>query len=295
MYRKFFGLLVAAFLIAGFSNSARASILAANLTLDGNLDVISDNSVGFYSGDLGTPQIGDILQGLVRLENFNGTPTQGGTAWAIYSKVVTAVSNGNITFDAIAASSNDSIGKLLENSMGYTLPTLAAGSADDISMAIVTSSTTASLPAFNSSGFQATLNGAINSSDWNVEMLTGIVAGSDFHEVNNLTGSLLAFSGAYTIQYKSFGGGIKTVTSAQKRISTNATYSGDVVVYLGATISIPDGGTTSNPTGWDFTDAADYALNITPTPEPSTIAIWAAIGLGGCGLVARRRIKAKKA
>ena len=52
---------------------------------------------------------------------------------------------------------------------------------------------------------------------------------------------------------------------------------------------------TSGSSDHMFTDAGEFYGKFHVTPEPSTIAIWAALGLGGCGLVARRRMRAKKA
>ena len=67
---------------------------------------------------------------------------------------------------------------------------------------------------------------------------------------------------------------------------------GEIVIQNGVLEGFNSGVSGEN---WTFQDDGSYFINPSTVPEPSTIAIWAAIGLGGCGLVGRRRMKAKKA
>jgi len=269
-----------------------SSLFAPQLSFNGTRDIIRDDSVGVFSGNLSLPAVDDILQGIFKINDVDNTPSSAST-WGIYSFQVTSINQDTGVISFGAATGTNSIEAILGD-VGITAPAPDyAGSIANYGIAIISNpNSSISLPEFDNNFSQTLGNVVTDLTDaWRLEMLAGFVDSSDFHHVKLDDATSGRFRGAYSVMWDRWSNTNYRETTANVAGFDGNPYSGELVVDSNATITVPSNDT--NPSGWDFSDKADFALN--PVPEPSTIAIWAALGLGGCGVVARRRMKAKKA
>jgi len=311
-----------AFIMVGLCANAKASILGNLVSFDGSSDTFEDASVGLIlkganNSDTGQLQIGDKIQGLVHFNNIDGTADQdfGGSIWAAYAFVVASVNTteagGIVTSSTFTLAGDDVLSVLGVGSSGNAVDgrteTSYLGRTETSSIVILENKTSGL--GLGSTDGDLGLAGNIDDS-WSVVLsasLNNYIASAA--EKNPITGekydlkdlsdkpstvdtTFANFYATFNVTGHSFGSSTDFLDIYNPIVDAAFSDGG-----LGE-ISIADGSlktfnSATSGEDWDFADDGNYLMN--PVPEPSTIAIWAALGLGGCGFVARRRMKAKKA
>ncbi len=323
--------LIGALFFAGMSNVGEASLLYQLLTSNarGNVDSLEDSSAGWFrsgsSGDKltsGTLAINDLIQGVIRVDAINQgdggavLPVDGKEIYAVYSfkiasivdvdggsdvskrwKQVKLVAAGDLM--SSISSSTDGRGKTNLNSLGDS----------DVGVAILEKASAAPLAPTDINEITY-----FNDASWNLQQSYGFdtTDARDDYVITAKDGLFLPGGGTADVDLKdldqlttlnsTFGSG-QTIADfdasfvlegtvnieSQGLFNSSLGNSGDLIITDG-TIK-----TTSSTNGHMFEDGGTFNGKFHGVPEPSTIAIWAALGLGGCGFVARRRMKAKKA
>ena len=319
---KLMGVLVAATILVSSPTIGHASILANLLSSNSmnSLDELADSSAGWFarksggsyskltSGNL---EIGDYVQGVIKIDAVNSVdPTTKGTAiFAAYSfKIAGATDNGNGGWSAMQLETGGDVLSLI-NATDVRADKNENGLSDsDAAVAIMEKSTTANIAPTEFADL-----GDFDSS-WNTVLSAGFSTdGSDADKLDD-----------YVISARSIGGNQVNLRDLTTLASLNSTYGNSATIadfeaafliqgkednLTYQSVAVPGSniettadfyitnGTlkTSSSSDHMFTDAGEFYGKFHATPEPSTIAIWAALGLGGCGFVARRRMKAKKA
>ena len=325
--RNLFCIALAFSMLTGLGSTSQASIFYDNIGVnDGQDDRLSDQSLGWFvtSGsnrpNADTIVAGDKIRGLIRMDLVN-TVDPGNTLWAAYEFEIASISDSD-TSDSVAndtvlfqngdvmswlsggSSGGQSIDTTALNTGSYAnssfvlLETGSGGTTLDFNTvyregeAIYKDSTKAAA-AFD--GWNALLTGSISSSTDAYGLTNGLVNLGSFAAVNAVSGG---------VDFANIEGGLSVSswdsTTLAKSWAPSKTGEGQLSSKLGigSEIFISGGFVTGTFTqqsdrNFDFVDRGEFFIN--PVPEPSTIAIWAALGLGGCGLVARRRMKAKQA
>lgn len=309
-------------LVLSMGSSADASILGYALDYDGVADTLRDASAGNII-DRNSNQVvdaDDIIQGIVHFNQVDGKSGSnlGGSVFAAYSFKV--VSSSATTITVTAATGADNIETILSNG-GVNMTGLSQykGRTGAAGLIVIENSQTniSLMDKDGSGGGGDTFDGGDLAgnfgSSWTAVLTGGFLTADDQHvisaangfTINSLTGSGTSidqagagarfgtFAGNYSVLK---AGGPMAGSTVYKTIenvglgSPGDRPSGEIVIANG---SLEGFDSTVSGSNWLFQDDGDYKIN--PIPEPSTIAIWAALGLGGCGLVARRRMKAKKA
>lgn len=302
-YSKIAGLVVAG-LLFGSGSVSEGSVLFDNvLSYDAIADVLNDESVGNWYTNGGTLKASgtlantDVVLGIVKYDSgFNGGPFSipsdfgGKYLYGFYAFEITDDSDtGNVVLGA--ATGTLSIANQISGFTNWSRQdseTHATGFATAIVLV--------------ESDNELTFNGANKFGMFNAAGVTVIgTAGFDNvddtyrlgHDSENVL-DLDAFDGSYKVD---IDGTATFLTSAIMPTANFELLQG----YGDASGTYGDlrltGDIQKNPTfgsNYAFGDNVDFYMNVA-VPEPSAIAIWAALGLGGCGFVVRRRMRAKKA
>lgn len=291
-----FAHLLVGLLVVCVAAPVHASILGQYLSFDGVVDLIEDDSLGVFTGDLNAPKLDDVIQGVYSVNNIDQLSVPGdlNTVWGIYSLKVTGVTTDAETgapvvqFGAIdpAAGTGDSIQELA-TSLGLTLPsTLRKGTMANATLLIVTNdSLVDDAPNFNTD-FVTTLGGAAFGSAWSLEMVMGLVEDTDFHEVRRNDSRSADYALAYSVIRDVFGPGIEYLSvPGSRQFSKTTDGESDFVSAQLCTITIPPA--SGSPTGWDFSDKGDFSINA--IPEPASMTLWSVLMIGGGLMTYRRR------
>lgn len=299
--KRILPLMVAAIVAFGASGSASAGVLGNYLNF-GQINIVRDNSVGvLFDADgnsaanrLADPQVGDILQGIFKIDSFNNDPDiAGASLWGIYSLEVDQVGLGTfqntISLKPITSGPNSIAGILSD--LGLALPPhMKAGSVADATIALVEANVQYALPAFDG-GFTSSLASAINPVEWATAMLLGFVEPTDFHEVRiNEGGEDANYRLATTVIADNLGSLVEYgEVSGQNQFTTGTPSTSQFVGVSNLTITLAP---PAEPVlaDWHFSDKGDFAILPTVIPEPSTLAVWAILGVA-CGLAFGRRGK----
>jgi hypothetical protein len=327
--KNLFCFAIATAMLVGLGSTAEASIFYDNIGVnDGNDDRLSDQSLGWFvvDGTASRPNAdtivaGDKIRGLIRMDLVN-TVNPNDTLWAAYEFVIASVSDSD-TSDGIA---NDTVtfanGDVMSwlngsGSGGQSIDTTAlnTGSSANASFVLLETGSGGTALDFNAvfregealykdsnkttaafDGWNALITGAISKPSDAYGLTNGLVNLGSFNAVGGVSGG---------VDFANIEGGLSVTswdaTKLSKSWGPSLTGLGQLdptKLGIGSEIFISGGFVTGAFTqqsnrGFDFVDRGEFFIN--PVPEPSTIAIWAALGLGGCGFVARRRMKAKKA
>ena len=310
--KKLFGLI--AIMMLTSATNARASLLDSMVEFTQN--TLSDDSRGLFidNDTSGTVTVGDYLQGVISFAKLNGAST-GDKLWAVYAYKVATIDNSGAN-PVISLTAEDNLMSTIITNAGFTNSLTIT---NDAAIVVVESS---SSPSFGINDFDVTtasggfinggkVGGQLGGAAWSTKIIGNIESNKgDYHEIT-ITSSTIPGNGGSTLNLAALlaGGnpapalasyaagysiGDQNTRFAGFRDQTDSKGGGSQII-TGATNSIRAINSSSSfetGDGWHFADDGDFLL--TPVPEPSTIAIWAALGLGGCGLVARRRMKAKK-
>ena len=247
-------------------------------------------------------------------------PPNGGSVFAAYSFEIVTASAAKIT---VKAATGDYAIKTMLAGDNVDMSQLSAynGRSGDVGLVVLETTTSGvtlnDKKGLGSGRFDGTKDGTGGTfagefgSGWTA-VLAGGFLGTDQHvitsaegvAINNLTSiqnvgggnQFGSFGGVYSVLEAAGSlGGVTEYRAIDNSFSGfDSTISGDIVIQDGSLYGFkaPNAGGV-NGSNWNFQDDGSYQINA--IPEPSTIAIWAALGLGGCGFVARRRMKAKKA
>jgi len=309
--KKFLIVLFASLALAG---NAQASVLYNEvLSYDGTTDKLNDDSSGSWfdsSGvnkTTGTVVVGDVIRGIIRFDNATITgvgsvdlrPKGSTYFYGMYSLAVTAItaadgtSAGNEMLHFGAATGAQSLASLTTGWSGVAgMTSRASGDSafmllesTDVNLYANPNAVNTNLAGFNTAGTTVVTSAGFLGDD---VYRVGGVAGTD---VTNLTAfytgiNSINFAGTATVLEDRGPAAITYNQIAGSGLAAGT--SGDL--FLLGTIASD----TPFSTNFDFSDNADVYINAS-VPEPSTIAIWAVLGIGGCGVVARRRKNAKKA
>ena len=311
-------MVVAIIATTGTSSLVNASVIYDEiLSYDASYDYLNDDSSGSWfksdgsaKGKTGTIVEGDVIRGVIRFFNANASGTgdistdpysSGGVNTYLYGIYSLQVKTGGITqtnstleFEAATGANalstltsgfnwaradtrtrlSGTAGMMLIESTSVDL--FGSGNSVDSTFSVFNNASTSVVATAGFIGDDTYKLGGVDSVDV-TDLDAFYSAGGPVEFAFNATASILTDAAEDPVGYQAMAGtGLALNTS------------GDILVQGNITNSTP----FSNQ--FDFKDNADIYLNVS-VPEPSTMAIWAALGLGGCGFVARRRMKAKKA
>lgn len=307
---------VALALLFAVTSVSNASIFYGNLGIRGEDDVLSDNSLGYFvkganATDPTKIEAGDLIRGIVRIDAVNAVNTVG-DLFAVYELEVVTASATTLT------ATNGDVMSWLNSTATGLIDNRTLGS--DANQALVllenVGAPGASSIDFNSVAqvgdkiLSSTAPGAGNAFDnWAIQLTAGLRTGDDSYTVTTDTefaasygnqgndlDSLVDLAGWANNQKVADFQGFFTITGWDQ---SKVPYWGNVQQIPGlAQLQILNGEIFKSTgdqfdNGWAFRDVGDYYVN--PIPEPSTIAIWAVVGLGAAGFVRRRQLNAKKA
>lgn len=294
MLRKFF---VAAALLL-FAAPSQAGVVSSLLTFDGTPDTITDDSVGNFveRGTVdGILEVGDLLQGMISFGPLagNAVPT-GQSVIGAYSLRVKSIGVGGTSLVLEAASGADDVVTLL-GAAGVDLSGLTGTHVGASNGFALLESTSVEIDRTSFVGPTFGFIPPTVGSDFEAVAILGFDGVDDHHNISSFGADLTdlsvaagfagtgvpfaLFNGTYSITDHSFGGG--TIFLPLTNVISGA--EGDVTIVNGF-IS----GTNSDTIGkgWDYNDDGDFVINA--VPEPTSLAIFAVIGLGA----ARRRRRA---
>jgi hypothetical protein len=289
---------------ASLLSPSKASVLFDKLSYDGSYDFLDDASAGNWytnSGNLktsGSLVSGDVVLGVMK---FNGGNISGSGAFDIYG--ANADYGGKFLYGLYAMELDDT-----SNNKEVTL--IAATGVNSLSNILGSSGFTnwnrgdvvTEDTGFNAafvlveSDVELTFDGSVkfnmfDNSNVTVIGTAGFDGIDDTYYISSTTDNVLDldnFDNQYTVN-----GTATFLTSAMT--TQGSPYFEDVQGWGLAAGTYGDMRLTgtiqpsqSIGTNYLFGDNVDLYINVA-TPEPSTIAIWSMIGLGGCGWVARRR------
>ena len=304
--------------VIGAGGDVKASIVAD--ALQGyTINTLVDESRGlFIDKDTdGSVSVGDYINGVISFRDIGPVGNTANTnrkVFGIYALEITNISGATITAGAISDTSHaNSLGQILSNS-GIVANGLSTGAGSTLALIESNDGTEVALGALDvTSGFTSGggVGGLLGSSFTNV-LIGGINPNADDYYAITLDGSnplgggksvtnladlaagaplsadkeFASYDLGFTVESSTLGGSFEDLANS------NGIGTSDIVTAGNNTINALTAGINTDK-GWHFADDGDFYVK--PVPEPSTIAIWAALGLGGCGFVARRRMKAKKA
>ena len=319
---NFLAVLACAAVTFASPNIGRASILGTMLTSNSSnsLDELADSSAGWFarkSGNTytkltsGNLAIGDYVQGVIKIDAVNSVDpsTQNTAIFAAYSFKIAAATAGNGGWSAMQLETGGDVLSLINATDLRTNKNENGLSDSDAAVAIMEKSTSSNIAPTDfdelgdfdaswktvlSAGFS--YDGTTEADKLDDYVITARSIGGVAVNLQNLdtlsslnstygnSATIADFEAAFLIQGKEGSMHYQTVAVPGSNIETTANF-----YITNGTLK------TSSSSDHMFTDAGEFYGKFHYAPEPSTIAIWAAIGLGGCGFVARRRVKAKKA
>ena len=297
-------------------SSANASILETLIDFDRQKDTLVDASAGKIIDKNSNNVIddGDIIQGLVHFNQIDGNSSYNGSIFAAYSFKVASATSSLVTLEA--ATGADNVRTILAGD-GVDVGGLAAydGRSGTAAFVVLENSTSGlNFEDMDGSGTDADGSDGIAGdfdNTWTAVLTAGFDGVDDAHKIfaGNVGGNAVDLTDLPAIsaigagiQFATFGGTYTIFETGSGKLSDTDEYvtitngliggDGEIVIQNGVLEGFDSDISGSN---WTFQDDGNYFINPSAIPEPSTIAIWAALGLGGCGFVARRRIKAKNA
>ena len=308
-------------MVIGAGGDVKASIVGGALK-GYTINTLVDESRGLFideDGD-GVVSVGDYINGVISFRDIGpvgNTTNTNRKVFGIYALEIIGIDGATITAGAISDTSNaneNSLNNILSNS-NIVANGLSTGANSTLALIESNDGTEVALGSLDvTSGFVSggAVGGLLGSSFTNV-LVGGIKSNSDYYAIT-LDGSnplgagksvtnladlaagaplsadkeFASYDLGFTVEAHAFGSDV----TFSKLGNSNGVGTSDIVTAGNNSILALTAGVNSDK-GWHFADDGDFYVR--PVPEPSTIAIWAALGLGGCGLVARRRMKAKKA
>lgn len=269
--------------------SAQAGVFSSLLSFDGSVDVVEDDSVGSFveKGVVdGILEVGDLLQGMIAFDPIDGNTTPAGSSViGAYSLEVKSIGAGGTSLVLGAAAGADSITSLL-GTAGVDMNGLVGSGMDGFAVLESTTADVSQRSDFTGPSFG--FSGAVTAADFKAVTLLGFDGVDDTHIVTSFgsdltdlsgiaglagTGATVAiFNGTYSVTDHAFGAGV-TFLPLFNVLNGG---SGDVIITNG-TIAATDANTTG--LGWDFNDDGDF--NINAVPEPTSMLIFAGLGLVG--------------
>lgn len=282
---------------------ADASVLGGALSFDGIKDFVNDGSAGVFIDD-DNDGLADLVQGVVWFDSSGNDGESadlifsetGGSLFAVYSIALTNtfVSAGLDEFEfsgsGFMEADADSVESLLDigGATGVQDGGLITRNASvKSSIAIIETTGDFDVLDFRTtnddderlalefdygSGFTSDLSG------FTVSMIAGFDGVDDYHLVEIDDRPRGFFDSAYTVKSDIFGAGVK-----YKELDGLGGAKGDIVLSDGG-IKSPG---SSGANGYGFSDEGSYQINA--VPEPTSVAIWGVLALGGYGFRRRRR------
>ena len=316
------GVVACAAILLSSPTVGHASILGSMLSSNSqdSLDELADSSAGWFarksggsyskltSGNL---EIGDYVQGVIKIDAINSVDplTKSTAIFAAYSfKIAAATDNGNGGWSAMQLETGGDVLTLINANDARTDKNENGLTDSDAAVAIMEKSTTANIAPtdftdlgdFDSSwttvlsaGFDTSAGAGDNLDDYVISArsiggnqvdLRDLTALASLNSTYGNSATIADFEAAFLVQGKETNLQYQSLAVPGSNIEASANF-----YITNGTLK------TSGSSDHMFTDAGEFYGKFHAIPEPSTIAIWAAIGLGGCGFVARRRMKARKA
>jgi hypothetical protein len=310
--------------LAVFAVPVQAGVISSLLDFDGNLDILSDDSASVVR-DVGTTgvggagngilDVGDVIQAVFEIRTIDGQQTasvggDGATVLGIVALEVQSfgasvsgidtvynlglVSAANAAFDLSTLLSTTNLGGLL----GVASSSIALITRTDDNFQISpTGSNSLPLDGTDPSLFD------LDPTPWTAEVLLGAAIADDFYQIS-LDGLMGAPGPTVPLSVPGIdlGDQIGEYRLAQTVIDSDFGTTGfgalTVQDFSGAnkTSDFVHAGNNSlfapklfgqTPVGFDISDDGDFALN--PLPEPSSLAVFACLGVAIVGRLRRRK------
>ena len=290
-------LIVCALLVVGLvaTQPASASILGQNLTFNGSEELLTDESRGNIvdsgAGNVGVLGVGDAIYGYVQFDQVSkdgagNTPITGGIIAALFAIEVTGDLGGGVFTHGASTVTG---AKLTDLATALVAEGIGGDAVDASSMFLIVSSATSASPVNTATDLTFFTPAA-----WDIEATGGVVAANgDFFQVK-VTGSLEAGavwqeSASLSVLQHVLGPGTICLDDVGSDVLTD----GDTAFDTFGQIAIRSGNVQKNDnpdaSNWYLQDNGNFAVNA--TPEPTTFAVWAILGLCGFGTQLRRRYK----
>ena len=292
---RFLKFAVLAALFALPVSSANAGVLSSLLSLDGNLDLLVDDSASFVvdrADDADLLQVGDLLQGAFNLDVIDGnTVPSGSSIFGVFSFEVESITGGPtgqlVQFGAPTAAADSVL-----NIGGVDLSGIADASVTDTALLIIESDASSlntngldasTLFTTDFNGFEAVIAAGFVDADDQQTVLAGpLVDVTDLTAPGLVNGTSIPvvvadFSTSLSVTGSTFG--LFLPVPNPSPLSGGAF--GDLIGT--GTISTPTEALSEN--GFLFSDDGVFAINA--VPEPTSVAIFGFIAL--CSFERRRR------